>query len=138
MELRRQGFDVTNLTFNDPRALVLAAVVDSDADNALQQQAQNGDLPAEVASAMDDGATLEEAILRHVTARFGNLVLTPVDKVPPQKPLTEFGMDSMITAEFRTWFFQAFRFDVPFLELLSKTVTVASLAKMVAEFKASE
>ncbi|RDW80301.1 polyketide synthase-nonribosomal peptide synthetase-1 [Coleophoma cylindrospora] len=132
MELRRQGFDVTNLTFNDPRALVLAAVVDSTADDALKQQAQNGDLPADVASAIDEGATLEDAVLRHVAARFGNLVLTPVDKVPPQKPLTEFGMDSMIAAEFRTWFFQAFRFDVPFLELLSKTVTVASLAALVA------
>ncbi|RYP14556.1 hypothetical protein DL765_006289 [Monosporascus sp. GIB2] len=113
IELRRQGFD--------------------DADNTLKQQAQNGDLPAEVASSMDnEGATLEEAVLRHVTARFANLVLTPVDKVPPQKPLTEFGMDSMIAAEFCTWFFQAFRYDVLSLELLSKTVTVASLAAMVA------
>ncbi|KAK8102456.1 hypothetical protein PG984_015602 [Apiospora sp. TS-2023a] len=137
LALRRQGFDVTNLTFNDPRALVLAAVVDdSDADKK-QQHAQAGGgsgLPAEVASAMDDeGATLEEAVLRHVTARFGNLVLTPAHKVPPQKPLAEFGMDSMIAAEFRTWFFQAFRIDVPFLELLSKTVTVASLAAVVSK-----
>ncbi|KAH8657723.1 polyketide synthase [Xylariales sp. PMI_506] len=133
MELRRKGFDVTNLTFNDPRALVLASVLDSDADVALKA-GQDGSLPAEVAKAMDEGgATLLEAILRHITVRFGNLVLTAADKVPAQKPLAEFGMDSMIAAEFRTWFFQAFKFDVPFLELLSKTVTVSSLAKMVTD-----
>ncbi|KUI73219.1 Polyketide synthase-nonribosomal peptide synthetase [Cytospora mali] len=132
MELRRKGFEVTNLTFNDPRALVLAGVLDSDADAALKQQ--DGSLPAEVAKAMDEeGATLVDAVQQHIKVRFGNLVLTPADKVPPQKPLAEFGMDSMIAAEFRTWFFQAFKFDVPFLELLSKTVTVSSLAKMVAE-----
>ena len=40
-------------------------------------------------------------------------------------------MDSMIAAEFRSWFYQTFKIDVPFLELLSKTTTVESLNAMV-------
>jgi hypothetical protein len=40
-------------------------------------------------------------------------------------------MDSMFAAEFHTWFFQAFKVDIPFLELLSKTITIRSLSETV-------
>ena len=47
------------------------------------------------------------------------------------KPLSQYGMDSMITAEFRTWFFQSFHVDIPFLTLSCKIITLLSLSEAV-------
>lgn len=74
---------------------------------------------------------LADAILAHITKRFGNLVLLPLAQVDVSKPLAEYGIDSMIAAEFRTWFFQTFHVDIPFLTLLNKTSTVLSLSEAV-------
>jgi aryl carrier-like protein len=63
--------------------------------------------------------------------RFSNLVLQQVDKIDPSKSLSKFGMDSMLAAEFRTWFYQAFKVDVPFLTLLSDETTLNSLGNLV-------
>lgn len=80
------------------------------------------------------GASLEEAVLDHIRRRFGNLVLMKYEKVDVKKPLAEYGMDSMIGAEFRTWLYQNFAVEVPLLILLNKTCTLESLRdKALAE-----
>jgi hypothetical protein len=129
IEMRKKGFEGTNPTLDDPRASVLARALDGQADLALK--GQDGDFPAEVVKALEAGAPLSDAILAHISKRFGDLVLLPADKVDVKKPLAGYGMDSMIAAEFRTWFFKALRVDIPFLELLSKTVTIVSLRDTV-------
>jgi len=57
-------------------------------------------LAAEAAGA----ASLNEAILKLVCGRFSNLLLMPLDKVDPKKPLASYGIDSMIAAEYWSWF----------------------------------
>jgi KR domain/Phosphopantetheine attachment site len=128
-ELRKKGFEGTNPTLNDPRAALLAAALDGQGDIAFKNQ--DGNLSAEVVDDLEKGAALGEAVLTHVTKRFGNLVLLPQPQVDVSKPLGEYGMDSMIAAEFRTWFLQSFSVDIPFLTLLSKTTTVQSLSETV-------
>lgn len=128
-ELRKKGFEGTNPTLNDPRAAIIAGALDSSADLAFK--AQDGNLPSEVVNALEKGVTLADGILQHVAKRFGNLVLLSFAQVDVSKPLGQYGMDSMIAAEFRTWFFQSFGVDVPFLTLLSKTSTVQSLSEAV-------
>ncbi|KAL9123287.1 MAG: hypothetical protein Q9187_000159 [Circinaria calcarea] len=130
-ELRKKGFEGTNPTLNDPRAAVLAAALDGQADVAYKNQ--DGNLPAEVADALEKGMLLADAVSAHVSKRFGNLVLLPLAQVDVSKPLADYGMDSMIAAEFRTWFFKSFRVDIPFLTLLSKTSTVRSLSEAALE-----
>lgn len=133
-KMRAQGFDGTNPTLNDPRAALLASSLDGEADSALKS---NSGLPPELAAALDANAGGESAssilstIVGLISKRFSNLVLVPVEKVDSQKPLVRFGMDSMLAAEFRTWFYQAFRVDVPFLTLLSEQVTLGSLGELV-------
>lgn len=128
-ELRKKGFEGTNPTLNDPRAAIIAGALDGSADLAFKDQ--DGNLPAEVVDALEKGVTLADGILQHVAKRFGNLVLLPFAQVDVSKPLGQYGMDSMIAAEFRTWFFQSFAVDIPFLTLLSKTSTVQSLSETV-------
>ncbi|KUM55503.1 hypothetical protein ACN42_g11761, partial [Penicillium freii] len=126
----KAGFSGTNPTLNDPRASVLAAM-DSDSDRDLK----NGSgMPAELAAALENGhkeLSVLEAIVHLIVKRFSNLVLQQVDKIDPAKALSTFGMDSMLAAEFRTWFYQAFKVDVSFLTLLSAETTLHSLGGLV-------
>lgn len=132
-ELRKKGFEGNNPTLNDPRSALLAGALDGEGDSSLA--ASNG-LPAELAAALaeasaDKDEALRAAIEGIIQRRFSNLVLIQLEKIDMAKPLASYGMDSMIAAEFRTWFFQAFKVDIPFLELLSKGVTLSSLAGTV-------
>jgi len=62
-----------------------------------------------------------------ICGRFSNLILASLAKIELHKPLAAYGMDSMLAAEFRTWIYHALKIDIPFLELLSETVTLGSL-----------
>ena len=125
-ELRKRGFEGRNPTMDDPRAGLLASALDGEADGLLRN-AQEGYLPAEVVKAMEAGQTLGEALLDYIRRRFGNLVLMKYESVDVKKPLADYGMDSMIAAEFRTWFYQSMVVDVPLLMLLGKACTLEAL-----------
>ncbi|TVY83962.1 Reducing polyketide synthase DEP5 [Lachnellula suecica] len=136
--LRKQGFTGTNPTLNDPRANLLASALDSESDANLKS---SSGLPAELADAIAKGgedSSVLEAVVSLVLKRFSNLVLLPLDKIDASRELAKFGMDSMLAAEFRTWFYQAFKVDIPFFSLLAKTTTLNVLAEMVAEQVLSE
>ena len=93
-------------------AAIIAGALEGAAD--LASKSEDGNLRSEVVDTLEKGATLADAILQHVAKRFGNLVLLPFAQVDVSKPLGQYGMDSMIAAEFRTWFFRSFGVDVPF------------------------
>ncbi|KAI4237003.1 MAG: hypothetical protein LQ349_002190 [Xanthoria aureola] len=135
-----QGFDVSNGTMQDPRTVLLAASLDpkegsEGAAVASIEVAWSKGLPVAVAKALVTGAaeasSLKEAILTLVRRRFSNLLLMPLDEVDPKKPLASFGMDSMIAAEYRTWFWTVFKVDIPFLDILSSTNNLQTLADTV-------
>lgn len=128
-ELRKKGFEGTNPTLNDPRAAILARALDGQADLAYKDH--DGNLPVEIVNALEKGVLLVNAVLAHVVKRFANLVLLLLEQVDVSKPLADYGMDSMIAAEFRTWFFQTFKVDIPYLTLLNKTTTLLSLGEAV-------
>ncbi|KAI1104957.1 reducing type I polyketide synthase 10 [Jackrogersella minutella] len=127
-ELRRQGFEGNNPTLDDPRASLLAHALDGEGDVA--RHAQDGRLPAGVSKGLQDGLTLNEAVLDHVRRRFGNLVLIKYEAVEVNKSLGDYGMDSMLAAEFRTWFWKNLTVDVPLLMLLGKTCNLVSLSEI--------
>jgi acyl carrier protein len=130
LELRKKGFSDSSPLFKGSRASVLARALHNQEESAITQ---DGDLPAEITKARESGVLLSDAITAHIAKRFGDLVLITADKVGNFKPLDSYGMDSMIAAEFRAWFYQVFKVDIPFLQLLSKTTTVDSLSKIVVK-----
>ena len=127
-KLRKKGFEGTNPVLQDPRAAVIAGAYDSQSD--LAHRNQDSSTPGEVAKALENGEELIDAI-SYVLKRFGTLVLIPADKVEVKKPLSLYGLDSMLAAEFRSWFFQEFKVDVSFFELLDKNTTISSLSQLV-------
>ncbi|KAI0828782.1 polyketide synthase-like protein [Hypoxylon sp. FL0890] len=145
-DLMAKGFDVNNLPMLDPRSSILAEALES--EHVIQDaniDAKQGrfaantavwanELPALISgslSAEADAASLQEAILRAIRKQCSNLTLTPLAQIENEKPLAQFGVDSMIASEFRTWFWASFKVDIPFLDLLSATRSLSSLAKTV-------
>lgn len=117
-ELRKKGIEGIITTLNDHRAAVLAGALDGRADPASKEQQSN--LPTEVLKALEKGVSLSDAIIEHVARRFGNLILLPFAQADVSKPLGQYGVDSMLAAEFRTWSFQSFHVNIPFLSLLGE------------------
>ncbi|KAF9728924.1 Type I Iterative PKS [Paraphaeosphaeria minitans] len=128
-ELRKKGFEGTNPTLDDPRASLLSSALDGQDD--VLRQAHAGDLPAPITEALEAGQSLADALLNFIRRRFGNLTLLKYDSVDVRCPFANYGMDSMIAAEFRTWFYQSLSVDVPFLMLLDKTTTLEALRDLV-------
>jgi hypothetical protein len=146
-ELSAKGFDVSSHgVLVEARASVLRASLQAEKEAQENSQASQGgnttvaaapwysSLPASVSAAFApeaDAETMEAAVLRLMKKRFSNLILMPFDQIDESKPLPAFGVDSMISSEFRSWFYSVFRVDVPFLDLMSAQKSLASLADFV-------
>lgn len=144
--LMAKGFDVNNLPMLDPRSSILAEALE--AEQTVQDAGDAGkqgrfaantavwakELPSLISGSLlaeADAASLRDAVLRVIRKQFSNLILTPLDQIEDGKPLAQFGVDSMIASEFRTWFWATFKVDIPFLDLLSATKSLSSLADAV-------
>ncbi|KAJ9366241.1 hypothetical protein DTO282E5_9065 [Paecilomyces variotii] len=142
-KLLDQGFDVNNGTMQDPRCLLLSCALQSPSKGEEQtvQSAQGAAWAQELPPAIVKGmgaeavnmATLNEGVVHLVCKRFSNLLLLTQDKIDTAKSITSYGMDSMIAAEFRSWFYSVFKVDIPFLEVLSPSSTLQSLSDMVQQ-----
>lgn len=83
--------------------------------------------------ALINGASSEEdaidAVVECLIERLSRLLMiNAVDIKNVGKSLANYGLDSMIGAEFRNWIFREFKVNVPFQQLLAGNVTIAKLA----------
>ncbi|KAI1658690.1 KR domain-containing protein [Daldinia decipiens] len=144
-ELKTQGFDVSHGTLQDPRASIIATAFRGPHDDSKSNiQIQIADIqwlkeaPASVVSvaailvAEMDAPSLHDAVLRVTRKQFSNLILMPLERIENGKPLLDFGIDSMIAAEFRTWVWTAFKVDIPFLDILSPHKSLGMLSNFIA------
>ncbi|TGJ78922.1 hypothetical protein E0Z10_g9850 [Xylaria hypoxylon] len=147
--LLARGFDVTNLPIQDARAALLAEALEAgklaDGSGETGHSVTHGSTnkTANLADELlklrarllseEDATVLREAILRAIGKRFSDLILMPLDGVEDEKPLAQFGVDSMTASEFRTWIWSTFRVDIPFFELLSNRTSLQSLAGALEE-----
>ncbi|RFU76449.1 polyketide synthase [Trichoderma arundinaceum] len=146
-KLMAQGFEVNNGVMDESRTSILAASLLSEKDAKEEEKGADAaqllaaaewvkDVPPSSLSTLMPEAsapTLLDAILRLTKKRFSNLILMQLDAVDDRAPLPSFGVDSMLAAEFRTWFFNSFKIDVPFLDIVSPQKCLHTLAEFVEE-----
>lgn len=132
-KLLSQGFAVTHTVMDDQRSAILSAAleaghVDSDSSAARMDMELHDrmpwlrGLPEDVSKALmteTSATSLRDTVELVVGRRFSNLILTPPANIDYNRSFAEFGVDSMIASEFRTWFWNTFKVDIPFLDLLS-------------------
>lgn len=129
LELRKKGFKGGNPMLKGSRASILTRAI-HEVDSTKPEQVA-GNLPSEISEKVKAGTTLSVAVAEHIAQCFGDMIMLQGDKIGTSKPLDNYGMDSMLAAEFRAWLFKTFRVDVPFLQILSKVATIGSLSAMV-------
>lgn len=133
-EQRDHGFEGDNHVLADPRASLFAAAFarSTDAVDGRSAAIRHG-VPEELAKALQDGSSgsVFDAVRTIVAKKISNLILLPAGKLKPEQHLGEFGLDSMLAAEFRTFIFKAVGVDVPFMTLLAKSTSVNSLAQLI-------
>ncbi|CZR44814.1 putative polyketide synthase [Fusarium proliferatum ET1] len=145
-ELSAQGFDVTSHgVLNEARSSILLASVlaEKEAQDVVPQDGHVAVVTAAewfksipsalspVFASVADSATLRIAIMQLIKTRFSNLILVPTDQISEDKPLPNFGVDSMIASEFRSWFWAVLRIDIPFLDIMSTKTALGTLAEFV-------
>lgn len=67
---------------------------------------------------------LRDIIVALVIKQLCNLILVALKKLDSPQPLSTYGMDSMLAAEFRWWMYRIFKIDIPFLDLLSSSLSL--------------
>ncbi|KAI1175676.1 hypothetical protein F4777DRAFT_598427 [Nemania sp. FL0916] len=71
----------------------------------------------------------EGTALDKIRMKISRLLYVPLDEVDVEKAINDYGIDSMIAAELRNWFFASFGKEVSLLKLLSATMTIEKLAE---------
>ncbi|KAI0803350.1 polyketide synthase-like protein [Xylaria sp. FL0064] len=138
-KLLAEGFDVTNLPLQDPRSRWLAESLAAEqrelaADGEETGQLGRADAETDLISALRgeaDPVLVYAMVLQLVRGHFANLILVSADQIDDSSLLSQFGLDSMLAAEFRTWFWNTFRVDIPFLDILGSEKSLQSLAHLV-------
>ncbi|KAL9107955.1 MAG: hypothetical protein Q9187_008355 [Circinaria calcarea] len=139
---REKGFKRPTQVLEDPRCAIIAGAFATSSYTDTGESVDNGsgrNLPRAVSAALishegtlsPDGA-LMVAIQAVVVEKIGTLLLLPLTQLQVDTQLAEFGMESMLAAEFRSDMFRAFKVDVPFAVLLDRRTSIGGLVELVA------
>lgn len=81
---------------------------------------------AKVASADGEGAVTDR-----ILKKLAQLLYIPMDGIDISKPISIYGIDSMVAAEFRSWLFAKLNLDVSLVQMLDMGTSIQSLERMV-------
>lgn len=115
-KIMAQGLDINNGAMQDPRATCLLASLLAEQDVQRTGPTHDndpgpaapwfGDMPQSargVFTSVRCAPSLHAGTLQLIVKRFSSLILMPVEQIDDTRALPQFGVDSMIPAEFRTW-----------------------------------
>ncbi|KAL1863753.1 putative secondary metabolism biosynthetic enzyme [Paecilomyces lecythidis] len=136
-QLRDQGFEGDNTLITDPRAALFGAALKRSINHQSFSSAGGSNLSEQVLKALRDTSRNNTAVLNAlgdiISQKVSSLILLPEGKLKSDQQLGDFGLDSMLAAEFRTFIFHALGVDVLFVMFLSHATTVDSLVTFIAE-----
>lgn len=101
---------------------------DHSADGSTQLGRPIRDQLRKVKSLAEATRQICEAIIYKVSS----LSMTPVEDISETKPISEYGMDSLVAVEMRNWLFKEMDATIPILELLANQ-PILSLAAKIAK-----
>jgi len=141
---RDAGFIRGMTVFEDPRCSFIAGAFAnskdmSSANNSLGNGSTGG-FPHAIAAelAANDNSSvpsesLIEAIQSVVIDRIATLLLVDSKHLQRDTLLGDFGMESMLAAEFRSDMFRAFKAEVPFAVLMDKRAKIRTVAELIGK-----
>ncbi|KAI0853704.1 putative polyketide synthase [Daldinia vernicosa] len=124
------------LWYSNPR---FQAIRQSIFDRTQEHTSKGIGTPGDVSSLSEKlqavNSTEEKAsIVREVIAeRLAKLLNVAPDELDIGKPMSQYGLDSLVAAELRSWLIKTFGVDVTLLDLLSKGKSIADLVSAATE-----
>lgn len=97
-------------------------------------QAQEGDEMAKLKELLTAVTTLAQAadLVQNVLAnKLAKSIMIATDEIDVNRPVSSYGVDSLVAAEMRNWCFRDFRADISIFELLSSN-PISMLAEQIA------
>lgn len=143
--IQRMGFERPTHVLADPRCGVISGAFAqatnrndgpkvrgvSDALYAALQARASAKTSGDGVMSAESENQLLDVVDEIVKEKIAGLLLLPAAKLTSDKPLSGFGMDSMLAAEFRTALFKVFKVDIPFAVILDQRTTVGALVDRV-------
>ncbi|KAL9043945.1 MAG: hypothetical protein Q9214_002884 [Letrouitia sp. 1 TL-2023] len=80
------------------------------------------------AASVEEGAN---KVCEAIIAKMSSLLMLPADDISSAKPMSEYGIDSLVAVEMRNWLFREMDANIPILELLAKTSLLQLSEKIV-------
>ncbi|KAI9742877.1 MAG: hypothetical protein M1818_003606 [Claussenomyces sp. TS43310] len=140
--IRDAGFMRGTTVLEDPRCTFIAGAFANSAQTSADgaDAASGAQYPRAVTAALagnESASVPEEALVEAVQAvvvdRIATLLLVASTELQESTQLADFGMESMLAAEFRSDMFRAFKVDVPFAVLMDKRTRVRTVAELVGQ-----
>ena len=137
--IRNKGFKRATQVLEDRRCAIIAGEFASSGQEKPADGQKISGLPRGIVAAIasNEGSavpneTLLGATLSIVTEKLGSLLLVPATQLRQDTQLAEYGVESMLAAEFRADMVRIFRVDVPFAVLLDRRTNLQMVAELVA------
>jgi hypothetical protein len=139
-KIRNQGFVRGAKVLEDPRCTYIASAFietsneiegDSNADAGLKLPRAVRIAMAENVVSTEPSTALLEAIRATVVKQIASLLLVGEEGLTMDTPLANFGMESMLAAEFRSDMYRIFKVDVPFATLLDNRTQIHTVVDNV-------
>ncbi|KAI6777704.1 Beta-ketoacyl synthase [Emericellopsis cladophorae] len=85
-----------------------------------------------IASQLENASTPAEKLeiaRSAITARIAELIGIPTDEIDTEKPVSRYGVDSLVAGELRNWLIKTFGMEVSMLQLLNKSTKIGMLVQ---------
>lgn len=139
-KIRDMGFSRGAVVLEDPRLTYVAGEFAASEPTSENSEANGTAYPRAVVSALarnrNDSLPSEDliqAVATVVIARIATLLLVPVAQIQTTTYLADFGIESMLAAEFRSDMFRTFKVDVPFAVLMAQGTQIRSISEFIGQ-----
>ena len=116
--------------FDDPRMARLA-VATSPTEAIAAQKGQADSIESKLAKATDAEAA-SQVIVEALAQKMANMLQMEASDVDPHKPLSAYGVDSLVAIEVRNWISREMKANIPLLDVLA-AVSMEKFAGKVAQ-----
>ena len=123
----------SNYIARDPRMRLLIATANDAVENGAASNYSEDKLPEDVQLGLSSGLSLHEAVGSSVKSGLARIISLDADALDVSKTLIDYGIDSMIATEIRTWLFQTFGVNISLFDVLSSVKSVDDLVNVIAE-----
>jgi hypothetical protein len=139
-KIRDQGFVRGVKVLEDPRCTYIAGAFAESAESTAAESDADADLKlpqavrialAENGDTKEPGEALLAAIEATVVKHIATLLLVAREGLAMDTLLADFGMESMLAAEFRSDMYRAFKVDVPFAILLERRTRISTVVETI-------